>query len=360
MRVSILMISKLRFVNPSIKFWFLKIYFFFDQTYKFFIKFRVFSRFLSRLWKRKKTIRKLIPFFKPIFKVNFFLNFNFSLQKKLKYTNYKFYRYVKKVLFFFKRYRNFRKDMFYFVFRRSRYLRLRFKHDNLSSITRNLFYFKRKRRQHYPLINLRFKARLLWKRNREAINYFIKFRASKQYRKTKYFGQFKSKTPHEMFKIFNYNVFSMLYFSNLFYSYHQILYFIKHQFVYKNGLPVRHKYITFSVGDRLNIIFGKRYYFYFMAMHFFFFKQFRKLGRTHWKFIRFRFNLYKQCPQNPDPFFEKYVPHAINHPKFLELDYKSLTVIYLTTNRFSQTLNEFYLRYINYYFFRLYNWKYVI
>jgi len=360
MIVSILMLSIFKFSKSTSLFWFLKIYFFFEQNYNFFIKFRVFSKFLSRFWKRKKAMRNFAPFFKPIFKVNFFLNFNFSVQKKSRYSKYKFCRYVKKVLFWFRRYKNFRKDMFYFVFRRSRKMRLRLKYDNISEIQKKRFYFRKKINRYYPLINLRFKTRLLWKRNREAINYFIKFRAMKQYRKTKYFGQFKSKSPFKMFKIFNYNVFSMLYFSNLFYSYHQILYFIKHQFVYKNGSPVRHKYITFSVGDRLNIIFSKRYYFYFMAMHFFFFKQFRKLGRTHWKFIRFRFNLYKQCPQNPDKFFEKYVPHAINHPKFLELDYKSLTVIYLMSNRFSQTLNEFYLRYINYYFFRLYNWKYVI
>lgn len=200
----------------------------------------------------------------------------------------------------------------------------------------------------------------MWAKNRECMNYFIKFRELKQFRKTKYFSQFKSKTPLQMFNVFNHNVFSMVYFSNIFYSYHQIMFFLKNNFFYKNGLPISSKFTMFSIGDRLNIVFTKKYYFYSVFVHFFFYKQLRRLNRQHWKFIKFRFGFGKWSPKNPSKFFEKYIPHYTTQPTFLEFDYKSLTIIYLKSNKNLKNLNELYTRYINYYFFRLYNWKYII
>lgn len=71
--------------------------------------------------------------------------------------------------------------------------------------------------------------------------------------------------------------------------------------------------------------------------------------------MRFRLNFLKRKPKNPGKYFEKFIPYYSVYPTFLEFDYKSLTVIYLLSNKHLRNLNEFYLRYINYYFFRLYN-----
>ena len=78
----------------------------------------------------------------------------------------------------------------------------------------------------------------------------------------------------------------------------QIMHFVKNNFVFKNGRRVSSKYVTFSVGDRLNIIFSKKYYFYSLFINFIFYKNLRRLGYFHWKFIRFRWNFLKHKTKN--------------------------------------------------------------
>lgn len=95
-----------------------------NQLYYAFMKF--FRPIFFRFFFKKLFTRLSLKVFKPIFKVNFFLNFNFRFKKKLKYTKYKFFKKLKKVLFQFKRYRNFKKSMFYFIFRRKSRIRFKF------------------------------------------------------------------------------------------------------------------------------------------------------------------------------------------------------------------------------------------
>ena len=340
-----------------------KLYFLIKQKYFYFITRKFFRSIIFRYFFRRLVIRFSWKMIKPIFKINFFLNFNFRFKKKIKYIRYKFFRRIKKVLFSFKYYRSLRKSMFYFIFRRKSRIRLKFISSNYAKLWKRVATRKKwsqNKFKHFRPVNLKRNYRRFWSRNRENLNYFMSFRAPKQYRKTKYFAQFKAFTPMKTFNLFNHNIFSMLYFSNFFYSYRQIMHFVKNNFVFKNGRRVSSKYVTFSVGDRLNIIFSKKYYFYSLFINFIFYKNLRRLGYFHWKFIRFRWNFLKHKPKNPNKFYEKYIPYYSINPTFLEFDYKSLTIIYLLTNKHLRNLNEFYLKYINFYFFRLYNWKYII
>lgn len=204
------------------------------------------------------------------------------------------------------------------------------------------------------------KYRWFWEKYRKNLNDLIKFRAPTQEKKTKYFSQFRSKTPAQIFNMFNHNLFSILNFANFFYTKKQIHFFIKQSFFYKNGSLVNHKDIVFSFGDRLNVIFSKRYYFYSLFIMIFFKKKLKRLGYYVWKYVRYRFNRHKRQPRNPHKYFEKYIPFFSVYPTFLEIDYKSLTVLWVLPNKNLKNINGYYLRYINYYFFRLYNWKYII
>lgn len=342
---------------------FYKLYLIFDKLYFYMLPFKFARRFFLRFFSKRYVFRGYLRFFKPIFKVNFFLNFNFRFKKRLKFIKYKFFKRIKKILFNFKRVRNLRKSMFYFIFRRKSKTRLKFislKVKKVLKKKKKLRKWKKKRRVRLFQINLKKNYRQFWSKNRAALNYFISFRAPTEHRKTKYFSQFRSRTPMQMFNIFNHNVFSMLYFSNFFYSYKQIMHFVRNQFIFKNGELVKSKYTVFVLGDRLNVVFSKRYYFYSIFINYIFYKKVRRLGYFHWKFVRFRWNFLKRRPRNPSSFYEKYIPYYSINPTFLEFDYKTLTIIYLLTNKNLRNLNEFYLKYINFYFFRLYNWKYII
>lgn len=326
--------------------------------YFIFLKFfrKLFFYFFIRLY----SLNKQFLFFKPIFKLNFFKNFIYSNLKPLPYVKYKFFLKIKKTLFFYRRFQNFKKDMFYYIFRSKTKLKLTFVNFWNSQYYKHKYSARKLWFSRPKQLNLRYKYKVMLFKNRELINYFLYFKKIKQHRNTKYFSQFKFKNPFQIFQTFNYNVISMLYFSNLFYSHYQILFFIKNKFIYKNGQVVHSCFTTFKLGDRLNIIFSKKYYFYSIFLYFFFFKQLKKLNKYHWKFIRFKFNFYKQKPKSMNKFFEKYLPFYTTQPTCFEFDYRSLTVLFIIQNTKLVFLNDFYLRYINYYFFRLYNWKYVV
>lgn len=258
----------------------------FNKYFNYFIFFKFFRKLFYFFFYKIHVINKKFIFFKPIFKLNFFINLHNFKIKKLQYVNYKFYLNIKKTLFFYRRFNNFKRDMFYYIFRTKTRLKLKYL-KKFTLIKFKTKYFKNKYFKKYTIkyrlkqFDLKKKYKQNLSKNREVLNYFVYFKKLKKYRNTKYIAQFKAKQPHDILTAFNYNIISILYFSTLFYSYYQILYFINNQFVYKNGVLVKTPMIVFKAGDRLNLIFSKNYYFYSIFLYFFFFKQLKKLNKHH-------------------------------------------------------------------------------
>lgn len=303
---------------------------------------------------------------RPILKVNFFLNFNFRFKKKLKVKRYRFFKKIKKSLFAFKKNKSLRRSMFFYLYNQKSRI---FKYWIPLSIRKRLAKKKKKtikfkrwnKLDRTPRVwKMRKYYKRFWAKNRKNLNSLIKFRAPNQEKQTKYFSQFTNKSPLQIFNMFNHNLFSILFFSNFFCTKKQIDFFIKKKFFYKNGQPIDRYEVVFSFGDRLNVIFTKRYYFYSTFIFNFFKRKLNRLGYFVWKFLRNKFQFKKRQPKNPHKYFEKYVPFLSMYPPFLEIDYKSLTIIWVLPNKNLKAINSFYLKYINYYFFRLYNWKYII
>ena len=236
---------------------------------------------LMRYFFRKRWYKFSRSFFKPIVRINVFLNFKFKSLKYKQYTRYRFFAKIKKSLFLFKIFRNFKKDMFYYIYRTRTQSKIQYSSLTMTNFFKKKFLKKFKKRKFLRIWFLRNKYRILFARNRKVFNYFIALNELKKHRYTKYISQFKTKTPLELFTMFNYNVVSLLYYANFFYSFYQICHFIKQNFIYKNGRVVESYYTYFNVGDRLNLIFSKKYYFYASFMYFFFRRQLRKLGRFH-------------------------------------------------------------------------------
>lgn len=145
--------------------------------------------------------------------------------------------------------------------------------------------------------------------------------------------------------------------SNLFFFRKDVLLFLQTRHVFLNSVPVYNKDTVLSIGDCLQIPISTRYYAYMRYFKKYFKKRLAEYKKDSWKFfkkkfIKRRFHIKRKLPRYLDFFFS----YKLNIPKYLEVDYLTMTV-FLLNNRKKDMNNIFYYKQFNKTFFALYNWK---
>lgn len=143
--------------------------------------------------------------------------------------------------------------------------------------------------------------------------------------------------------------------SNLFFFRKDILFFLQTKQVFLNSVPVYKKDTIVSVGDCLQIPISIRYYMYIRYFRKYFKKRLAEYKKDSWKFfkkkfLKGKFHIKRKLPRYLDFFFS----YKLNIPKYLEVDYLTLTV-FLLNNRKIDANNIFYYKQFNKTFFPLYN-----
>lgn len=195
--------------------------------------------------------------------------------------------------------------------------------------------------------------------NRKNLQYFLHWKRKKQLQFTKYISQFKFKNTRQLGNFFQHSLINMLQTSNFFFSFHQIYFFLKQNYVYVNGIVRQSGFDSIGIGDRVQIVISKIYYYYIYFFKFFCFKLFKQLDAINWRLNNFRkYNADLSQFHIHRAIFKQYslFPRI---PTNIEVDFRTLTVIYVLPFRWTWEINEIFSTYINIYFFRLYNWKFV-
>jgi len=145
--------------------------------------------------------------------------------------------------------------------------------------------------------------------------------------------------------------------SNFFFFKKDIILFAKTNKIFLNGVSIFKLNTLLFVGDCVQLPVSIQYYTYIKFFKKYFKRKLAEYKKDSWKFfkkkyIRGNLHIKRRLPRYLDFFFI----YKLNIPKFLEIDYLTMTLFILKKNEFK--LNDiFYYKQFNRIFFPLYNWK---
>ena len=166
-----------------------------------------------------------------------------------------------------------------------------------------------------------------------------------------------SKKKQNINQVFNSYLSFVLIRSHFFFFLEDVNFFLKKNFILVNGVVVKNKFFELKPNDCIQLVNSDRYYDYVFHIYKFFKKKIRKMKYNRWKNI--------QRKKLTGAFFKNWLPNFLNKfsfyrseiPKFLEVDFFSLTVIYLyKTNNVLQN-DLLLLKIFSSYLLKMYNWR---
>ena len=132
---------------------------------------------------------------------------------------------------------------------------------------------------------------------------------------------------------------------------------MRKSFVKVNGVVVNNKFFELKKGDCVQIVRSVFYYDYVKRIYKFFRQKVSKLKFKRWKSIQRRkktgFFLKSWVPN----FLDKFIFFKTAIPKFLEVDFFSLSFVVLYSNRDLLLNDKFFNKIISYYMIKMYNWR---
>ena len=313
----------------------------------------------------------IICIFNNIFFLNVYLNI---LKKKLPYKNtlpclnlivlsllFILFKYKKYLFFYFNFLKNFFKVKLLIFFKKKNIFFSRV--NNLKKIISKKVRFKNKFRRfkkryffkNNQIIDNKFKFLSLIINNRKIIKniFFKKF--TRQKKITKFIINISKKNNYLSNRLYNF-LFVILIQSQFFFFIKDVDFFLKNKFIYVNNKNISKKFFEVKINDYIRVIKSKSYYRYIIRIRKFFKKKISKIKYRQWLSYKLREkNIFKRrwLPN----FLNKFLFYKYDIPKYLEVDFFSLTVFYLYSEKNIFYKNRFFFMFISFYMIRTYNWK---
>ena len=157
---------------------------------------------------------------------------------------------------------------------------------------------------------------------------------------------------------YEYNIVNVLLRAHFFIFWKDILSFIKNGFVYVNNISYKNINLNLNQGDLINISLNKISYKYIQ-----FFK--KSIKKNIFLYKRNLWDFFKQKKKKNNVFKKKKTPiyintlylYKYNTPKYLEIDYITLTIVILKKFNFFKNNTYFLYKSFSYKLFSLYNFK---
>ena len=205
----------------------------------------------------------------------------------------------------------------------------------------------------------------MWRRFRENIKLTLKVNFRYQYRLTKYLIRFNKIIRFKAYFVYELQLKNILTLARFFPDYHWSLFFIKNNLVYVNNIKINNEFNQLFVNDFLQILISIKYYVLYRWLRYWNYLKSNK--------IRTRINkkLYKKIPTDQDENKEKYTKYSLpswllkhvyfmeDLPKYLELDFFSMSFFVLYEPTYLFDYNPLSIVNSPYNIINLYNWKYI-
>jgi hypothetical protein len=192
--------------------------------------------------------------------------------------------------------------------------------------------------------------------NRKIIKFVFFKKHTKQKKITKFLINVSKKNNFFLDRISNF-LFLILIQSHFFFFLNDINYFIKNKFVYVNNKLVSNKFFEIKVNDCIKLITFNSYFDYISNIYKFFNKKKTKIKYKQWKNFKSNSKNSLNTKRWLPNFLDKFLFYRLDIPKFLEVDFFSLSIIYLYNDKNIIYKNKFFLKFISFYMMKMYNWK---
>ena len=221
---------------------------------------------------------------------------------------------------------------------------------------------RRRRRKHMfsKFIDLHKRTNLIWYYNRRFFKKFLKVPSIRQLNLSRFFSSFIKSSPHNFIRFWDDSLLNLSLITRLVPSFKEAAFLAESGLIFINGIQQWKHNSVVRLGDVVQIGISDIFYkFYRWNIHF---KQrlFKRVGYHLWLLNRFRFNFYKQSTKRIPEFIDNIMFFYEDTPRFLELDFLTLTfIVILRKNRF-RFFNFFFKKVTALNMMRLYNWKYIV
>ena len=192
--------------------------------------------------------------------------------------------------------------------------------------------------------------------NRKIIKDIFFKRNTKQRKITKFLINISKKNNFFFTRMSNF-LFLILIQSHFFFFLNDINFFLKNKFIYVNNKIVSNKFFELKVNDSVKLVTFNSYFDYLSNIYKFFSKKKLKIKYKQWKNYKITSKPSLSIKRWLPKFLDKFLFYRLDIPKFLEVDFFSLTIIYLYNDKNIMYKNKFFLKFVSFYMLKMYNWK---
>lgn len=237
--------------------------------------------------------------------------------------------------------------------------------NNVENFSKNLFLYKKLMRNQLSIapslkfLHLNTKWFKLYHNNRQLIKFFLFRKKKKQYFLTKLLSPLTKQSFSLFFTNLELNLINLLVKSRFALSYQHAKDLLFLGYVYINSKRTTNFLYLLKPNDCIQIIFDE---IYLINYQYFYMHLKNKQKHIKYCFQRWynnRFDFYKQHTKRFPNWLLKLMFFKMDIPLYLEIDYSILTTIVIRNPFFFYELNLYLYKFINLYFIRLYNWKYI-
>lgn len=200
----------------------------------------------------------------------------------------------------------------------------------------------------------------LYHNNRQLIKFFLFRKKKKQYFLTRLLSSLTKQPFSLFFNNLELNLVNLLVRGRFALSYQHAKDLLFLGYVYINSKKTTNFLYLLKPNDYIQIIFDETY-----LINYQYFYAYLKNKQKHIKYCfqrwyNNRFDFYKQHTKRFPSWLLKLIFFKLDSPLYLEIDYSTLTMVIIRNPFFFYELNLYLYKFINLYFIRLYNWKYII
>ena len=233
-------------------------------------------------------------------------------------------------------------------FKKVIYKKITFRVKNKNKFTKNKQTFNR-------MIDNNSKFLSIIMSNRKIIKFIFFKNSTKQKNITKFLVNASKKNNYFLDRVSNF-LFFILIQSHFFFFINDINFFLKNKFIFVNNKNVSNKFFELKVNDCIKLVSFNSYFDYISNIYKFFKKKKSKIKYKRWKSFKLQTKPSSSKRWLPN-FLNKFLFYKLDIPKYLEVDFFTLTVIYLYNEKNKMYKNKIFLKFISFYMVKMYNWK---
>ncbi len=143
--------------------------------------------------------------------------------------------------------------------------------------------------------------------------------------------------------------------SHFFFFSYDTQFFLKKKFIYVNGFIQTNPFYILKIGDRIQLSISDQYFIYIKGIFNFFKRKAFIIKKKEWtSFKENNPGIYNKWEPS---FFKNLLFFKLDTPSYLEIDFLTLTFVYLKVEKNLEKKKSFFFKFFSHFLLKSYNWK---